>query len=301
MVSLRAQIAGDEKESVPARIRTLRSAYWRQLAPRARCRRKPTRRAAGLGLLVFAGIMAAFWAGAACAYLWGYFGVQGLARLDPQLLSFVAIVTFLPPLLIVASAFALARAQTLSDTARHLADVSDRLTSADESAVQSAQRLGRAVRRELDALSSGLDGAFGRMRALETALEDRVAQLDEASARAAVKAETIAQRLHSEREGIEDLASRLDEVSARAAELLAGRTAQLKAMMESAAGELRSAGQTLDVQTAQFREAAEKAARRRKPRPSSSTARPSRSRLPAMPRPRARNSCWRARNASGSR
>src|SRR5258705_13473039 len=73
------------------------------------------------------------------------------------------------------------------------------------------------------------------MRALETVLEDRVAQLDEASARAAVKAEIIAQRLHSEREGIEDLAGRLDEVSARAAELLAGRTAQPKAIIESAA------------------------------------------------------------------
>src|SRR5258707_9045102 len=193
-------------------------------------------------MLVFAGIMAAFWAGAVCAYLWGYFGVQGLARLDPQLLSFVAIVTFLPPLLIVASAYTLARAQTLSDTARHLADVSDRLTSTDENAVQSAQRLGRAVRRELDALSSGLDGAFGRMRALETALEDRVAQLDEASARAAVKAETIAQRLNSEREGIEDLAGRLDEVSARAAELLAGKTAQLKAIIEAAGGGAEEGG-----------------------------------------------------------
>src|SRR6266550_4028226 len=255
MVSLRAQIAGDEKESALATdIHHIddspeRAAPTETDAPRS-----------GMGLLVFASIMAAFWAGAACAYLWGYFGVQGLARLEPQLLSFAAIVTFLPPLLIIASAFALARAQTLSDTARHLADVSDRLTSTDESAVQSAQRLGRAVRRELDALSSGLDGAFGRMRALETALEDRVAQLDEASARAAVKAETIAQRLHSEREGIEDLAARLDDVSARAAELLAGRTAQLKAIIEAAGGELKAAGQTLDSQVHQFRDAAERAA-----------------------------------------
>src|SRR5258705_8664369 len=98
------------------------------------------------------------------------------------------------------------------------------------------------------------------MRARETVLEDRVAHLDEASAGAAVKAEIIAQRLHSEREGIEDLAGRLDEVSARAAELLAGRTAQLKAIIESAGGELRSAGQTLDSQVHHFREAAERAA-----------------------------------------
>ena len=267
MVSLRAQIGGDGKESAPAMdIHRIDDAPERAFAPErmlAPERGAPTETDAprsGTGLLVFAGIMAAFWAGSACAYLWGYFGVQGLTRLEPQLLSFVAIVTFPPPLLLVAAAFAPARAQTLRDAARHLADVSDRLTSADESAVQSAQRLGRAVRRELDALSAGLDGAFGRMRALETALEDRVAQLDEASARAAVKAETIAQRLHSEREGIEDLAGRLDDVSARAAELLAGRTAQLKAIIEAAGGELKAAGQTLDSQVHQFRDAAERAA-----------------------------------------
>ena len=259
MVSLRAQITGDQKDSAPAKdvhhdVHHIDDVPQRVASPDAEAPRR------GTGMLVFAGIMAAFWAGAACAYLWGYFGVQGLARFDPQLLSFVAIVTFLPPLLIVASAYTLARAQTLSDTARHLADVSDRLTSTDENAVQSAQRLGRAVRRELDALSSGLDGAFGRMRALETALEDRIAQLDEASARAAVKAETIAQRLHSEREGIDDLAGRLDEVSARAAELLAGRTAQLKAIIEAAGGELKAAGQTLDSQVHHFRDAAERAA-----------------------------------------
>src|SRR5258706_772056 len=255
MVSLRAKIAGDQNDSVP-----MRDVTHIEAAPAAPpvADTAPPRSAAGM--LIFAGIMAAFWAGAACAYLWGYFGVQGLTRLDPQLLAFVAVVSFLPPLLIVASAFALARAQALSESARHLADVSDRLTSTDENAVQSAQRLGRAVRRELDALSSGLDGAFGRMRALETALEDRVAQLDEASARAAVKAETIAQRLNSEREGIEDLAGRLDEVSARAAELLAGKTAKLKAIIESAGGELRSAGQTLDSQVHHFRDPAERAA-----------------------------------------
>jgi hypothetical protein len=148
----------------------------------------------------------------------------------------------------------------MQESAARLATVSERLTTADESAAGNAQRLGRTVRRELDAMSAGLDAVFGRLRALETALEDRVAQLEDASARAGVKAESIAQRLETEREGIEQLTRRMDEVSSRAAEMLAGRAAQLKTMLESAGGEIRAAGASLETQATQFREAVETAA-----------------------------------------
>ena len=75
-----------------------------------------------------------------------------------------------------------------------------------------------------------------------------------------MKAESIAQRLQTEREGIEQLTRRMDEVSSRAAEMLAGRAAQLKTMLESAGGEIRAAGASLETQAAQFREAVETAA-----------------------------------------
>jgi hypothetical protein len=64
----------------------------------------------------------------------------------------------------------------------------------------------------------------------------------------------------SAREGIEELAARLDEASLRAAELLAGKSAALKAMIEAAGSELKAAGQTLDSQADQFRAAAQNAA-----------------------------------------
>ena len=262
MVSLRAQVVGEAPDSTPEQDAVPQSEVRHIEAPResgAPDILKPPRR--GLPVLIFGSVMGAFWAGTASAYLWGYFAGQALTRIDPQLLAFAVTVILLPPLLFIAAAFALARALTLSDTARQLAAISHRLTAADEGAVQDAQRLGRAVRRELDALSSGLDGAFGRFRALETALEDRVAQLEDAGARAGVRADAIAQRLHAERDGIEDLAARLDQAATHAAEILAGRTAQLKAIIADAGGELRAAGQTLDAQVTQFHHAAETAAR----------------------------------------
>ncbi len=221
---------------------------------------EPIRERGTSGAIVFALTLSAFWIGAAGAYLWGYFGPQGLSALGPHILAFVAVATFLPPFLFVASALALSRASALAQAASRLASASEQMMSVDDNAVRGTQRVGRAVRRELDALNSGLDGAFTRMRALETALEERVAQLEEAGARAGVKADVIATRLREERERIEDLSGVLEDAVNRASETFAGRVAQLKAMIESAGGELKSAGQTLDAQSTQFREAAEKAA-----------------------------------------
>ena len=261
MASLRTQLSGEIQEGTPEKDNAPQGEIHHMEEPRKHPSDALTVPRRGLGILAFGSVMGAFWAGTASAYLWGYFASQGLSHIEPQVLAFAATVILFPPLLFIAAAFAFARALTLSDTARQLALVSSRLTEADESAIQDSQRLGRAVRRELDALSAGLDGAFGRFRALETALEERVAQLEDAGARAGVRADTIAQRLHAEREGIEDLAVRLDDAAARAAELLAGRTAQLKSIIEDAGLELKAAGQTLDAQVAQFRSAAESAAR----------------------------------------
>jgi len=266
MASLRAAITGKDAEAPKGP--GPQAAETPALIDAARLEASPARVVlasapprSGFGMMLFAFTLSLFWVGAAAAFLWGYFGgADGLLALGPHLLAFAAVVAFFPPFLFLAAAYAFTRALAMGDIARSLEAAAERLTRTDETALTSAQHLGRAVRRELDTLSTGLDAAMGRVRALETVLQERIAQLDEAGARADVKTQAIAQRLREERDGIEEVAATLDQAATRASENVAGRAAQLKTLIEQASSELKGAGQLLDTQGTRFREAAEKAA-----------------------------------------
>lgn len=232
-------------------------------APRADARallKRPGADRYGAAAFFFVGIVSAFWIGIWGAYLWGYFGQKGLLALPLQQVALFGAAILLPPLLFVAVGAAMTFAHRMGKTAETLQGSAEQLFTVDERATSTAARLGRSVRREIDALNAGLDGAFGRLRALETALENQIAALEEAGARAEVRGEAIAARLIQEGQRLESVSDHLYESASRATEAVAGRVAQLKSAIETAEGSLKMAAQSLDVQAAGFRAAAHAAA-----------------------------------------
>ena len=214
----------------------------------------------GAGALLFAGLLSLFWVGIWTAYLWGYLGPQGLAALNLQSQAMFGGAMLLPPVLFFAVAAILLRAHTIGRSSDALLAASERLFAVDDTAARAAVRLGRVVRRELDGMNAGLDAAFARLRVLETSLENQIAALDEAGARAEVRGDAIAARLGQESQRLETLSDHLTESATRASETVAGRAAQLKAAIETAEGSLKMAAQQLDVQAAGFRAATNAAA-----------------------------------------
>ena len=223
-------------------------------------KRKARRLPRSIGPVIYALFLSGLWVGGAVAFSWGYLLVNPHLAVNPPLMVLVAFATLVPPLLLIAGAWSLGRGQAMSAAAHELIDATDSLFTTDEASARTAARLGRVVRRELDALNAGLDGAFNKLRALESVLENQISSLDEAGARADVRAEAAASRLAVERERLDGLAGSLSDAAARASEVVAGRAAQLKANIESAEGTLKAAGVALEGQVSNFRTAAEAAA-----------------------------------------
>src|ERR1700744_453105 len=87
----------------------------------------PRLRPSRFGNVAFAvaAALSLFWVGICAAFLWGYWGPQGLASLNLQTVAMILAVALLPPFLLAALAVSLARGAAMQDAARQMLLASD--------------------------------------------------------------------------------------------------------------------------------------------------------------------------------
>ncbi|MDE2465375.1 MAG: hypothetical protein KGO02_16935 [Alphaproteobacteria bacterium] len=188
--------------------------------------------------LIGAGVLGAFWLGAAGAYAFGYLGANSFGQLLPQQIVILLAASVAPPVLLLLMAWAFVRGEAMRRTAADLADVTDRLFTADETAARTAARLARAVRRELDGLNQGLDSTTERLRTLETSLKAQITALDETGSRIELRAGAVSTQLAHERDRLDAATAWLSDSATRASEDVAIQTAKFRTMMEDAQADL---------------------------------------------------------------
>ncbi len=220
-------------------------------APR---QRPAVRRARGTAYYV-AGTLSAFWLGSSIAFVFGYMGIEGVLGLALHWQVGLGAAIALPITLAWLAAIVTHRSHDLSLAAEDIAHIARRLAEPEEQAAREITRIGRAVRREIDALNTGLEGALGRVRTLESLAAERLAEIEQSAAAIDEKSETIRSHLREEREQLAALALSLRAEADAIGETVKSRASAIKTVADEAASDLRAARDMIDDEIAAFRAA----------------------------------------------
>jgi hypothetical protein len=207
--------------------------------------RQPSRRAA-----IWALVLSAFWIGSATAFLAGFLGFAAIAALPWHWLAGLIFAIVFPVILVFMAAALAARSEALQLAVEDIAAIAQRLTVPEEAAGREISRLGRAVRREIDALNNGLEAALGRVRSIETSIAERLRGADEAARALQDSGELIRAKLSDERQRLADLTSALDQEAHRLGETVKLRSQGMAEIAETAARMVENVQGRLDERLA---------------------------------------------------
>jgi hypothetical protein len=208
---------------------------------------------------VAAGIVSAFWIGAAAAFVLGYLGIEGFLALDWPWLAGLFFAVAFPVAFTWFAAHMSRRARGLQLASEDLLQIAARLIEPDTSAGREITRLGRAVRREIDALNSGLEGALARVRSLESAITERLRAVEDTSRNLEERGDAIRAALRDERENLTSFAAALVNEAERIGESVRARGVSLKDLARQTAADVAAAQDTLDVRAAALQAALDQA------------------------------------------
>lgn len=193
---LRRTPANDDRESVGQVLQALQ--------------RKPPRTPYFIALILAAGWVAAgiFLLGALANFEWGaLFSVQAYQAAPGLAGAWVGVL--LPPFFFLGLASLVWRAQESSYLARATSQIAIRLIQPETLAADTITTVSQAVRREVEAISEGVERALARASELELAIHNEVTQLERSYSSNEIKMRSIVEDLASQREAINSNAEKV--------------------------------------------------------------------------------------------
>ncbi len=154
---------------------------------------------------------------------------------SPGFLTLAGIV-IIPVLLIIGFGLILGRAQEMRSAARSMAEVALRLSEPETMASQRIMTIGQAVRREVSAMSEGIERTIARATELETLVHSEVNALERSYSENEVRVRTLVNELSAEREAIINHSERL--------------RSSISGAHDSLASDMRGAAESLTAQMA---------------------------------------------------
>jgi hypothetical protein len=208
---------------------------------------------------VAAAVVSAFWVGAAAAFCVGYIGIDGLLALDwPWIAGLFFAVAFPVAFLWFAAQMA-RRAQGLQMASEDMMQIAARLVEPDAAAGREITRLGRAVRREIDALNTGLEGALIRVRTLESSIAEQLGAVEQTARSLEDRGDAIRGTLREERESLAAFTHALAADADRMGEHVRTRGVALRELAKQAAADVTAAQEQIDGRAVALRNALEAA------------------------------------------
>lgn len=195
---------------------------------------------------VIAAVVSAFWVGSAAAFAFGWLGLDGIAALAWPWLAGLIFVAVFPVTFVWFAAHLARRAQGLKLASEDLMQIAARLTEPEGHAGREVTRLGRAVRREVDALNTGLEGALLRVRSLEGSIAERLSAVEETARNLEERGDALRAALREERENLASVAHTLSADSDRMGEHLKQRATALRDAARATAAEMAAAQEAVD-------------------------------------------------------
>ncbi|BCW89600.1 hypothetical protein sos41_27660 [Alphaproteobacteria bacterium SO-S41] len=209
---------------------------------------------------VIAGVVSAFWIGAAAAFAVGYIGVDGLLALDWPWLAGLFFAFAFPVAFVWFAAQISRRAQGLQMASADMMQIAARLVEPDAAAGREITRLGRAVRREIDALNTGLEGALIRVRTLETSIAEQMSAIEGTARTLEERGDSIRATLREERESLASFTHAMASDADRMGEHVRTRGQALRDLAKQASADVLAAQEQIDARAVTLRNALEASA-----------------------------------------